>query len=123
MADNPWCTLVDPDLLGLGSRVGIYLQLLGNLMISLISPEEAIKSVQHTNILMSGIVAAIAQGLAAKAIPPAAFISAIWLSFLDCVIVVPILVTSRNVISAYTIFVFFLRMMAASGMYIWFWFV
>lgn len=64
----------DPDIIGLGVRLGLYLQVISNLVIVYNSPKEGAASIVVTNIFMTAVLAAIIILLHVVALQPANFL-------------------------------------------------
>lgn len=138
-ANDSGCRIeADPDLLGLGVRIGVYAQCMANLITSLARPEEAETSVLLSQISLTGVFVGTVFSIARNHIPPSETMTAIWFGTIDFVLLYPLVVVSYFIstkptedgeevkpigLSWFTVLVFLLRFAGFTGLSIWFWFV
>ena len=64
------CTIpANPDLLGIGIRLGVYFQLVANVIIAIVKPEEGITSLTVSNIFFTGNLIALVYSIAQNSVP------------------------------------------------------
>jgi hypothetical protein len=94
----------DPDILGLGVRLGIYFQIASNIFIGLVHPKEAAGSLPITNIFMTGVFIALVHSIVNNGYTPGSMICELWLVVLDLPLLGPIFamaaVTARSNLEA-----------------------
>jgi hypothetical protein len=118
----------DTDILGLGVRLGIYFQLISNVYIAFIHPEEAAGSLPTNNMFMTAIFVSLLYSIVQNNLPSGAIVCALWIVLLDLPIIIPTIitaaVTSRSgiVLSYWTVSVTLLRLVAFNIFNTWFWF-
>ena len=116
----------DPDLLGLGVRLGFYLQFTSNVLLLKRCPEEAVGSIVLSSMFMSGFFVALLYSITHNSLPPGAIIPTANFLFLDVSMAIPISfiadTSNRSGISFWTIVVFVLRWSAFNGFLVWFWY-
>jgi len=110
----------DADVLGLGIRLGLYLQLSSNLLLYNVRRSEVIGFVTVSNMLLTGFFIAIIYSVVQDPFPPGALISVLWLQYLDVGVLWPILMSTDIVISVWTYAVCVLRADGATVIYLWF---
>jgi hypothetical protein len=86
----------DPDILGLGVRLGIYLQMASNIYIGIVHPEEAESSFPTTNIFMTGIFVALIHSAVNNGYTAGSMICVLWLVILDLPLLVPVLAMASS---------------------------
>lgn len=127
---NSTCEVyADPDIIGLGVRLGLYFQLFSNILVVYNSPKEATNSIVQTNIFMTAVFAAILYSVAQGRATPGELIVFMWLSVLETCPYVAIALVLRQVnkqdlgeLSFWTHHMITLRGTAFSAFYVWFWF-
>ena len=83
------CTVkIDSDVLGLGVRLGIYLQLASTLCLYAIRRSEAIGSIALSNMLFTGFYVSIIKSLKEDNFPPNAMSSVAWLLTMDFLVLI-----------------------------------
>lgn len=117
----------DPDILGLGIRLGLYFQFASNLFIGIVRPQEGLSSLLVSSMLACGIFVATIYSLVQNNIPPGAFITTQWFLLLDCQVILPILYNIERVdleerMSFWTLSFILFRAIAWNGLNTWFWF-
>lgn len=68
----------DPDISGLGVRLGLYFQLTSNIVLSVARPDEARDSLLPTELFFTGFFIAVICSVASGEYPPGAQISCTW---------------------------------------------
>jgi len=117
----------DPDILGLGVRLGVYFQFVSNILIILINVEEAVSSLLVSGILFTGIFIAELYNLRITNPPPSSTITLEWFLLLDFQLLIPIImigerVKTRQRISFGLLTLFLFRYLAWNTLNLWFWF-
>jgi len=119
----------DPDILGLGIRLGIYFQIASNIYVGIVHPKEATNSLPITNIFMCGIFIALVHSTLNNGYTAGSMICVLWLVVLDLPLLVPILATaaasgggSEIGMSFSTATVTLFRWIAFNVFNAWFWF-
>lgn len=79
----------DPDILGLGTRLGLYFQVLSSLLIGISRPEESADSVLPTGLFLTGFLVAVIYSTALNDFPPGATISCTWYPVLVLIAMIP----------------------------------
>lgn len=126
-ADDTCVIPADPDLLGIGIRLGVYFQLFGNLVIALVRPSEGVSSLTVSNIFFTGNLIALIHSMATSGVPPSVMINAMWFLLLDITLAIPILLTALSSeeevnLSYWTVSFILLRWCVSNSLNIWFWF-
>ena len=138
-ANDPGCRIeADPDLLGLGVRIGVYAQCMANLITSLARPKEVPTSILFSQISLTGVFVGTVFSIARNHIPPSETMTAIWFGTIDFALLYPLAVVLYFIsgkptedgeeekpfkLSWFTVLVFLLRFAGFTGLSIWFWFV
>jgi hypothetical protein len=86
----------DPDILGLGVRLGLYFQLLSSCIVAIVRPSEGVGSLTVSNILFSGIFIAVAHSTLNNDMPASVVLSSISLLTMDVFLVVPTLTLANT---------------------------
>lgn len=68
----------DPDILGLGVRLGLYFQIAANNLIECVRPEESADSFLPTGLFFASFLIAVVYSVAHKTFPPGSVISCTW---------------------------------------------
>jgi hypothetical protein len=138
---NSTCTGVyaDPDIIGLGVRLGLYLQLFSNILVVYKSPDEAVNSIVQTNMFMTAVFVAIMYSVAQGRATPGELIVFMWLTALElCPYAAIVLILKemdkrdpvvrifdkrdRVELNFWTRHMITLRAAAFTAFYVWFWF-
>jgi hypothetical protein len=124
-----FCSIpANPDLIGLGIRLGIYFQLSANVIIALVKPNEGISSLTVSNIFFTGNLIALVYSVAQNNVPPSVMVSAMWFLVMDINLAFPIFMISLSAekdevyLSSLTVSFIGLRWVASNSLNIWFWF-
>jgi hypothetical protein len=115
----------DPDLLGIGVRLGFYFQFASNILLIFKRPDEAASSIIVSSMLMSGYFIATIYSITQNNLAPGAIIPAIWFFVLDGSAKGAISLVTRaggKALSFWNKAFFHLRFCALAGFYLWFWF-
>lgn len=115
----------DPDLLGIGVRLGFYFQFASNILLVFKRPDEAASSILVSSMLMSGYFIATIYSITHNDLAPGAIIPAIWFFVLDGSAAGTIALATRAGSHAFSFWnktIFHIRFCALSGFYLWFWF-
>ena len=113
----------DADILGIGVRLGIYFQLSANIIIAFVRPEEGVIAIPVTNVLMTGIFAALLHSMSQNSITPNELVCSLWVIVLDLPFVLPVLTATQGQrFSYWAVTVVVLRWTAFVGLNAWFWF-
>jgi hypothetical protein len=118
----------DPDILGLGVRLGIYLRTASNIFLGLARPDEASGSLPTTNIFMTGIFVAVLHSMANDGYTAGSMICMLSLLVFDLLLLGPTLLIavahSKKVltVSYITVGITICRWIAFTGFNTWFWF-
>jgi hypothetical protein len=121
--DSDECVIQgNPDILGIGVRIGIYFQLGANLAMAFIHPSEAISSLAVTNMLMTGIFISVVS-IRNNIISSAELICALWIVVLDFPVILPITASAEKATpTIWTVNALSLLWLAFVGLNVWFWF-
>ena len=117
----------DPDILGLGVRLGLYFQFTSNLLIAIVRPTEGLGSLLISSVLASGIFVATIYSLVYQNMPPSAFISTQWFLLLDTAVIPSVLTNVERLdlkerLSFWTLGLMLFRVIAWNCLNTWFWF-
>jgi hypothetical protein len=112
--------VVDADILGLGTRIGIYFQLAASIAIYVVHPNEAKIAVVVSAMLLTSFFISMAFSIAQDTFPPGAILSAVYILVLEIFTMLPIILCLT--LSVWTYVLYALRYNAMLGLFIWFWF-
>jgi hypothetical protein len=117
----------DPDILGLGVRLGLYFQFFGNLLIGIIRPREGVSSLAVSNVLLAGMFVAVIYSFTVNNLPASSFLTTQWFLLLDAQLLVPVLIMGERVdmedrLSFWSLSFFLFRWIAWNALNLWFWF-
>ena len=117
----------DPDILGLGVRLGLYFQLFSSGIVVIVRPAESLGSIAVSNMLSGGIFIAVWHSTWTSKPPPGAILTVTTLLLLDILLAIPILVFVWDMhpkmkLSYWTATFCILRWTGAIGFGLWFWF-
>jgi hypothetical protein len=68
----------DPDILGLGVRLGLYFQVSTNLVIGVVRPEETAETILPTGLFVASLLIAVCYSTIRNDFPPGSVISCAW---------------------------------------------
>jgi hypothetical protein len=80
----------DPDILGLGVRLGLYFQLAANGIIVALRPEDGVASLKVSNMLFTGLYVSIIHSTLKNDLPPGLVLAALSILPLDFILIIPI---------------------------------
>lgn len=117
----------DPDILGLGTRLGLYFQFFSNVLIGIIRPHEGVSSLVVSNMLLAGMFIAVIYSLTVNNLPPSSFLTTQWFLLLDAQLLIPVLLMGERVemedrLSFWSLSFFLFRWIAWNALNLWFWF-
>ena len=118
----------DPDILGLGVRLGLYFQLFSNLLILFRSPDEALVSITVTNVFLTGIFVAVINSVAHGKATPGELIVIMSFSILEVNEAIGIFAGAYEAakthveINFWNLWLIAFKFMAYNTFYLWFWF-
>ena len=112
----------DPDLLGIGVRLGFYFQFASNLVLLFTRQDEAVQSITLSNLFMIAYFIAAIQSLILNNLPPGAVIPITSFFFLDGSLATVIYFATLQTMSYWTHVVFMVRYAGICGFHLWFWF-
>lgn len=119
----------DTDIIGLGVRLGLYFQLLSNIIVVYKNTREGIASIMLTNIFMTAVFVAIVFSVAHGSATPSELIVFMWYAILEgcplfaiAAVLGAIPKTEYGDISFWTLGTIVMRLVAFNAFYLWFWF-
>jgi hypothetical protein len=120
IADTECQVIADPDVLGLGVRLGLYFQLTSNCLIGVVKPAEAADSLVPTSFFLTGFFAAVIFSVARNEYAPGAIIACTYYPLL-------VLATAhtwqfKTSVSIVWVAVLHFLYVVSSGLSVWFWY-
>jgi hypothetical protein len=117
---------VDLDLLGIGVRLGIYFQLVSNILLLRAQPDAASSSITISSIFMSAYFISLLYSFANSNMPPGGIICSIGFLLMDIAALNPTSLLAQTTLveglSFWTFLVAEIRQLFALGFFVWFWY-